>query len=129
MAILSMAQVDLLQQLRIGQLVTPAVEDMKAQLAEALVAAAHPARLHHEEIAFSVEEDPKLARITARWAPQNRTVVELVGGPEDGTVMEVEDVAYGIQVPMGVSAPFVTYRRAGWNTESRRWVFRPQGGE
>lgn len=80
-------------------------------------------------------EDGREVDLVARWRPGTR-MVELVGGPEDGSTIEVEDVrlpllftvtasvspANGSPADVSVQYGVGRYDLAGWHEQERRWV-------
>ncbi len=113
------------------------------RLARSLV---HAARTHAVEIdprdtvMFEVvipgEEEAWMRKFEARWQPQT-TIVKLVGGPKDGSVMDVKDAPTNvILVPAITVDPFsgdlhlslpraVTYECIGWSETHRCWIYSP----
>lgn len=80
-----------------------------------------------------------VTRFIAYWKPQTK-IIELVGGPEDGQILEVRNIhdplALAVHVApiLGVIGNYaclspdrLTYRLDGWNDTENRWTFRTDG--
>lgn len=82
------------------------------------------------------EENAWTRKFETSWQPQT-TIVKLVGGPKDGSVMDVKDAPTNvILVPAITVDPFsgdlhlslpraVTYECIGWSETHRCWIYSP----
>lgn len=82
-------------------------------------------------------------RLEMRWAPPTKpAVVSLLGGPDDGTLLQIPDLWRGltcaIRMPLGdlirsgrpaepIVPDQVHYEPYGWNNDEGHWVLTPGG--
>ena len=119
-----------------------AILQAKRRIGDELVRMAEPygAVIDLRDVEFIERDDkPYGLLIQARWFPAHG-IVELLGGPRDGDVMEVQPQVIGqpLLFPMlldpvgyldgGKLDPVPTrnleYRPAGWREETRSWIYR-----
>ncbi|MFF4026912.1 hypothetical protein ACFYY5_29090 [Nocardia elegans] len=124
----------------------PLLEELhQAFVAEAMQVAPH-ARIDSADISVDECETPSeiagMVDLAVTWWP-NSIAAEFQGGPADGAYYYTTDiadrmflypraypVAAGTEIEAHINEPAadsVRYRRIGWNTETRRWVYRTVG--